>query len=160
VAWRTLGRVGGGLLGAAAGAFVIKQLQEKRAQAASVMLHNLLASKADPGSLRRQEVTPATMKTGAASSAAGGKDSGGAGGAVCMLCRSPCKSPAPFSLPSLKVDSPKELSTMAMSQVEEINARFGVDVAAKQTADVARIYGIFLESVIPKGEAPLTGALA
>lgn len=56
VAWRTLGRAGGGLIGAAAGAVVVKQLQEKRSQAASVMLHNLLASKADPGSLTREEV--------------------------------------------------------------------------------------------------------
>lgn len=56
MAWRTLGRVGGGLIGAAAGAFCIKQLQEKRAQAASIMLQNLLAAKEDPGSLTRQEV--------------------------------------------------------------------------------------------------------
>ena len=47
---------------------------------------------------------------------------------------------------------------LVVQQVEEINARFGVDVAAKQTADVARLYGIYLESVIPKGEAPLSGA--
>lgn len=65
MAWRTLGRVGGGLVGAAAGAFCIKQLQEKRAQAASVMLQNLLASKADPGSLTRQEVMPVATSAAA-----------------------------------------------------------------------------------------------
>lgn len=43
-------------------------------------------------------------------------------------------------------------------QVEEINSRFGVDLATKQTADVARVYGIYLESIIPRGETPLTGA--
>jgi Chloroplast envelope transporter len=42
-------------------------------------------------------------------------------------------------------------------QVEDINARFGVDVASSQTADVAAIYGQFLEWSIPRGEAPLTG---
>lgn len=95
-AWRTVGRAGGGLLGAALGAVLVKQLQEKRCQAAALMLHNLLVSKADPATLTRQEV-------------------------------------------------------------EEINSRFGVDLAAKQTADVARVYGIYLESIIPKGETPLTG---
>jgi hypothetical protein len=54
--WRTLGRIGGGLIGAAAGAFAAKRLQETRAKAASIVLHNLLASKADPRSLTRQEV--------------------------------------------------------------------------------------------------------
>lgn len=55
--WRTLGRIGGGLIGAAAGAVAAKRLQETRAQAASIVLYNLLASKADPRSLTRQEVT-------------------------------------------------------------------------------------------------------
>lgn len=54
--WRTLGRIGGALIGAAVGAFAAKRLQETRAKAASIVLHNLLASKADPRSLTRQEV--------------------------------------------------------------------------------------------------------
>lgn len=50
------------------------------------------------------------------------------------------------------------VNAMASRQVEDINNRFGVDIASKQTADVARLYGIYLESIIPKGDAPLTGA--
>ncbi len=57
-AWRTIGQAGGAVLGAAAGAFVVKRLQEKRAQAASSVLHNLLRSKEDPSSLTREEVAP------------------------------------------------------------------------------------------------------
>jgi hypothetical protein len=59
--WRTLGRIGGGLVGAAAGAFAAKRLKETRAKAASIVLHNLLASKADPRSLTRQEVGTACV---------------------------------------------------------------------------------------------------
>lgn len=50
------------------------------------------------------------------------------------------------------------VNAVASRQVEDINNRFGVDIASKQTADVARLYGIYLESIIPKGDAPLTGA--
>ncbi len=58
-AWRTLGKAGGALIGAAAGVLLAKRLQETRAKAASIVLHNLLASKEDPRSLTRQEVGPA-----------------------------------------------------------------------------------------------------
>ena len=53
---RLLGRVGGGALGAALGAFLVLKLKEARLQAAVTKLWALLASKADPSILTAAEV--------------------------------------------------------------------------------------------------------
>jgi len=52
---------------------------------------------------------------------------------------------------------PASHEPLPYEQVEDINARFGVDIATSQPADVAAMYGLFLEWSIPKGDAPLTG---
>lgn len=51
-----MGRVGGGLLGAALGAFLVLKLKEARTQAAITQLWALLASKEDPSTLTAAEV--------------------------------------------------------------------------------------------------------
>lgn len=38
-----------------------------------------------------------------------------------------------------------------------MGARFGVNLASERVEDLKSMYGIYVESVIPTGEAPLTG---
>ena len=42
-------------------------------------------------------------------------------------------------------------------QVEEIESRFGVKLDEGRQADLQIMYGMLLESIIPRGESPLSG---
>jgi hypothetical protein len=42
-------------------------------------------------------------------------------------------------------------------QVEEIESRFGVKLDQERQGDLQIMYGMLLESIIPRGEAPLSG---
>lgn len=64
------------------------------------------------------------------------------------------------SLPCEVHKALRQIRLALLSQVEDINARFGVDIATSQPADVAAAYGQFLEWSIPRGDAPLTGSEA
>lgn len=84
-----MGRVGGALLGAALGAFMVLKLKEARSQAAVTQLWALLASKADPSTLTAAEVgAPFAQWWGTFLQAAGA-----AAGSTCPLpaSRVPCK---------------------------------------------------------------------
>ena len=56
---RLAGRVVGGLAGLAVGKLIVDKLKEQRASAAVHELYQLLAAKADPGSLTAEEVCAA-----------------------------------------------------------------------------------------------------
>ena len=53
-----------------------------------------------------------------------------------------------------------EVRALLFAQVEDINSRFGVDLAASQPAEVATLYGLFLEASIPRAETALTGMVS
>lgn len=175
--WRTLGRAGGALAGAAVGILVAKRLQETRAKAASIVLHNLLASKEDPRSLTRQEVGRLWLchPRGGPAMNVSVSDVPGIDRVLrrrrCRRAdwlgfRSSCQLISVLPKAHLQGQRACNNSSLTLGlnriltcklQVEDINARFGVDIATSQPADVAAMYGLFLEWSIPKGDAALTG---
>ena len=53
-----------------------------------------------------------------------------------------------------------EARLAARVQVEQLGARFGVNLAVERVEDLKTMYGIYVESAIPTGDAPLTGSEA
>lgn len=53
---RNVGKIAGAAAGVVAGAAAVSQLQAKRLDAAGVLLNNSLAERADPSTIRRDEV--------------------------------------------------------------------------------------------------------